>query len=199
MKNLLIRDNSLSISSDSRPKRSPFQSVFVLAALALMLLPFITTFNSFLTNILLKWQLYRALEDLVVPYQAKMLSSIVALFPFPLSVAPTARGIWLNGGFVELQWNCLGWQSAVLFVATILTGFQGNFTFSSRAETVIIGFLGTYFVNILRMIIVVGLTAVGFLAPAVIFHDYLSLLLIIVWFFLFWWFSYSFVLEAKEE
>ena len=176
--------------------KSPFLPIFVIAALALMILPFLTTFNSLLTNILLKWKLYLFLQDFIVPYEAKMTASILAFFP--VSVKAVKTGLWLNGSFVELQWNCLGWQSVVLFLGTIFTGFQGNFTKISRFEVVTIGLLGTYFINVIRILIVVFLAAFGAYGPAVFFHDYLSLIMIILWFFGLWWFAYSFVLEERK-
>ena len=183
----------------NEPKRtkSQFLPIFVIAALIFIILPFLTTFNSLLTNILLRWKLYQVLQDFYVPYQAKMMASILAFFP--VSVQAVKTGLWLNGNFVELQWNCLGWQSAVLFLGTIFTGFQGNFTRVSRFEVIVIGFLGTYFINVVRILAVVTLAAFGAYGPAVFFHDYLSLVFIILWFFGFWFFAYSYVLEEKRD
>lgn len=177
---------------------SAFSSIFIFASLVLMLLPFINTFNAFLTSLFLKFQFYRALENFIVPYQAKALASILALIPGPITVYPVPKGVWLNGTFVEMQWNCLGWQSAVLLIATFLTGFQGNFSRTSRFETIFIGIMGTYLVNILR-ISIVGFLAI-FLGKtwASLFHDYFSLIFVILWFFVFWWFSYSYVLEEEN-
>jgi len=177
--------------------KNPFSTIFIWAALLLMLLPFITTFNAFLTSLFLKFHYYRVLEEFIVPYQAKALASILALLPGPITVNAVPKGVWLNGAFIEMQWNCLGWQSLVLLVATYLTGFQQKFSWTSRIEAIVIGLLGTYLVNIFRI------SVVGFLAVflgrlwAMLFHDYFSLVLVILWFFVFWWFSYSFVLEEK--
>src|SRR3990167_8538853 len=138
----LIRDNSPEIRSDSNVHGSKFSVLFMMAALLLMMLPFMSTFNEFLTSLFLKWKLYRALEEFIVPYQARALAGLFSLFP--VSATPTARGIWLEGIFLELQWNCLGWQSAVLLLASFLTGFQGNFSNFSFFEVVVFGFLGTF-------------------------------------------------------
>lgn len=181
------------------PARNVFSTIFIFLSLALMLLPFITTLNSFLTSIFLKFHYYKVLQDFVVPYQAKAMASVLAILPLPISVAATPKGFWLQGIFFELQWNCLGWQSLVLLIATFLTGMQGKFTWVSRAETVTIGFLGIYLINILR-IMIVGLIAI-FLGRtgAIIFHDFFSLLFVVLWFIFFWWFSYSYVLEETKE
>jgi len=178
-------------------RENKFSILFMIAALLLMILPFVSTFNEFLTSLFLKWKFYRALDDFVVPYQARVLAGVFSFFP--VSVSATSKGVWLGGNFMELQWNCLGWQSAVLLLASFLTGFQGKFSTISRLETIIIGVLGTYLINFLRLFIV-GFFAVFFgILPARIFHDWFSLILVLAWFFAFWWFSYSFVLEEKVE
>ncbi len=175
---------------------SKFSTIFMVSAFILMLLPFISTFNHFLTRILLEVEAYRFLQEIVVPYQAKVLSSIFTLFN--ISSRSTDFGLWVGGSFLTIEWNCLGWQSGVLLIATFLTGFQGKFSKMSRFETIIIGMLGTYLVNILRLLLV-GFIAFAFgSTPAVVFHDWFSLILVIGWFFAFWWFVYSFVLEDKS-
>ena len=177
-------------------KNSKFSTLFLVSALLLMVLPFISTFNEFLTSLFLKWELYRILEEVVVPYEAKVVAGIFNFLRIGAWANP--NGIWLGGTFLEIEWNCLGWQSAVLLLASFLTGFQGKFSWVSRAEVIIIGFLGTYLVQFFR------LTTVGVLAvkintfTAIFFHDYLALVLVILWFFVFWWFSYSFVLEERS-
>jgi len=39
----------------------------------------------------------------------------------------------------------------------------------------------------------------GYQIGILIFHDYISNLLIIAWLFAFWWFSYAFVLRGKTK
>ena len=111
-------------------KNSKFTTLFIVSALILMMLPFISTFNEFLTRIFLKWEFYRVLEDIVVPYEAKVLEGIFGLFN--IAARANQSGIWIRQTFIEIQWNCLGWQSAVLLLASFLTGFQGKFTKASR-------------------------------------------------------------------
>lgn len=180
-------------------QKSVFSTIFLWAALLLMVLPFITTINSFLTSFFLQFGFYTALEQVIVPYQAKLVSSILALLPMQISVVPVARGIWINGGFISIEWNCLGWQSLVLLLATFLTGMQGKFSWVSRIETMVIGLVGTYLVNIFRLVFVSLLAVFGGRLMAVILHDYLFTVFVLGWFFFFWWFAYNFVLEAKVE
>lgn len=186
-------EDAVSSRSERRLAQTPISKIIIFASLLLMLLPFIATTNEFMTSLFLKWKLYRVLEEIVVPYEAKIMMGIFRILGF--SANATDKGFFIGGAFFEIQWNCLGWQSAVLLLATFLSGFQGKFKFASRMEVVLIGFLGTYIVNIFRLFLV------GFLAVnlgsgiAIFFHDYLALIMVIGWFIGFWWFSYSYVLE----
>ena len=197
--NELKRYKEIYLGSNRPPTKTGkerFSSIFILFALLLMMLPFISTFNEFLTNLFLKWELYRILQNIVVPYEAKIIAGLMNLVGIPAEGVP--KGVWIKGNFLEIQWNCLGWQSVVLLLASLISGFQGKFSWPSRLEVVVIGLLGTFLINIFR------LTFVGFLAVdvnksiALFFHDYLSLVFVLIWFFIFWWFSYSYVLEEKE-
>ncbi len=171
--------------------------VFLMAALVLMLLPFINTFNELLTHVLLKWHAYKVLQEFVVPYEARVVAGMMNFFGIPAEGVKT--GVWVSGSFFEIQWNCLGWQSAVLLVASFLSGFQGKFSIISRIEVVLIGFLGTYIVNIFRLFVVGSLAIKLGSSVAIFFHDYLALIVVVLWFFIFWWFSYSYVLEDRVD
>lgn len=182
---------------ETRLIKTPFSRIVIFAAVLLMTLPFITTINSFLTNVFLRWHFYSILQSAVVPYEAKVIWGIFNILGFAASAGE--KGVWINGLFVEITWNCLGWQSAVFLLATFLGGFQGKFSWVSRLEVVAIGVLGTFLINIFR-IALVGILATNFgKTPALFFHDNLVLVFVILWFVFFWWFSYSFVLEEMVE
>lgn len=183
--------------SSKKVRGGNFSGIFLVVAVILMTLPFINTFNEFLTNEFLKWHAYRVLQDVVVPYEAKVVAGIMNLFGLPAEGGP--GGVWVSGSFLEIQWNCLGWQSMVLLLASFFSGFQKKYSWSSRFEVVIIGFLGTYIVSILRLLLVGVLAVKVNHWVAIFFHDYLALIFVILWFFVFWWFSYSFVLEERVE
>jgi exosortase/archaeosortase family protein len=188
-------DKKISEGQPRSATRTFLPNIFIVFALLLIIFPFVTTFNSFLTNLLLKWQWYRILQDFVVPYESKVLAGALSLFA--QSARPTTEGVWLNGGFLQIEWNCLGWQSGILLLASFLTGFQGKFSWISKAEVIVIGVLGTYLVNFTRLVSVAFISQIWGSRLAILFHDYLALLLVIAWFFVFWWFSYSFVLEER--
>ena len=177
-------------------EKNRFSSLFLMVALLLMVIPFISTFNEFLTKMFLNFKLYALLESVVVPYEAKVIAGFYNMLGIP--AAANNWGVWVKNMYLEIQWNCLGWQSVVLLIASYITGFQGKFTLSSRIEVIIIGFMGVYLINMLR-ILIVGLLAVYWgKYAAFIFHDWLSLIFVIGFFFVYWWFSYAFVLEEAQ-
>lgn len=178
-------------------EKNKFSSLFLIVALLLMVIPFISTFNEFLTKILLNFKLYALLESVVVPYEAKVVAGFYNMLGIP--AVANNWGVWVKNMYLEIQWNCLGWQSAVLLIASYITGFQGKFTLSSRIEVIIIGFMGVYLINIFRILIVGLLATFWGKSVAFIFHDWFSLIFVIGFFFVYWWFSYSYVLEEAPR
>jgi len=179
----------------------------LLAGLAVMLalLPFVTTFNSVLTAAINKIGLYRTMQNSIVPFESRLIVTIIRPLGIPVFLAPIGEraAFYLLKGTeyfpVELQWNCLGWQSLLLLAISLVVGFQGNFTRVSKLECILIGLLGTFLLNILRMVfITVGIFYINTVF-ALLIHDYFAALTTIIWLFFFWWFSYSFVLEEERS
>src|ERR1035437_46676 len=107
--------------------RDIFKLLFIALAAILLVLPFATTFNEFLTRIVESTNLYRLLQSYLVPYYAKIL--YVSLVHLPgLKVQAIPMGVVVNGTDVIVNWNCLGWQSFLLFFASLVMGLRGNFT-----------------------------------------------------------------------
>jgi exosortase/archaeosortase family protein len=98
---------------------------------------------------------------------------------------------------IKLEWNCLGWQSMILLLITLVIGLRGNYTIRSKAETLIVGILGTFISNLLRMAFIVSLAYYWNAAAAMIIHDYFASFVALVWMLFFWWFSYRYILEEK--
>ena len=86
----------------------------------------------------------------------------------------------------------------LLLIITFFGGFQGHYTRWSKIEAIIIGVLGTFIVNLLRMAITGVLAARGSQLVAIIFHDYFAALVFIIWLFVYWWFAYRFVLVNED-
>jgi exosortase/archaeosortase family protein len=180
-----------------------FITIFLILVLVLTLLPFMATFNDILTRIVINLKGYWFIRDVIVPFEVKMVGGILTLLG--MQIAITKEYVILgnpstgSGPFIaEIIWNCIGWQSLLFFILTSWVGLQGDrYTNTSKIKTLVIGLLGTFLVNILRIVVVI-LVAYGIgQSTAAIVHEYGSLLVSIGWLFFFWWFSYSFVLEER--
>src|SRR3990170_1271959 len=185
-------------------QKRTFQIIFIFLALLLVLLPFVTTFNSVLTSFINHIGWYKKLQEFAVPFEARFIVIVLRFIGIPSYLAQPGdtMSFYVLKEYeywpVQLQWNCLGWQSLLLLTISFLAGLQGNFSTRSKIECVLIGVLGTFLVNIARMVfITAGVYYVNTIFANLI-HDYFAALTTIIWLLLFWWFSYSYVLETKE-
>lgn len=182
-------------------RRPIIRLVLMMAAILVMILPFVTTFNEFLTRVVESTGLDRYLTDWVVPMEARMLAVILRLVGIPSMVSTTS--VYLDkGGFylpIYINWNCVGWQSFILYGITLITGIQGPFTKTSKFEAMLVGFLGTFLVNLLRIASVAVVAYWWGQLPAVIYHDYGGTIIILLWLFAYWWFSHGWLLEPLEQ
>lgn len=179
-------------------QKQVFFAILIGFSLLLVILPFLVTFNDVLTQILEKNLLYGFIQSSIVPQEAKVMGAILIPFGYQFGVAQNAQGIVVDGIFLGLTWNCLGWQSFLLFLVTLLVGLRGKYQRLSILEAVGIGILGTFWVNIFRMVFTIILAVHLPAVFRIVFHDYLAAIVTIVWLFFFWWFAYSFVLETKD-
>lgn len=202
MDNSLPPENlTLAQAADFEDSRKPIiRLVLVMAAILIMVLPFVTTFNEFLTRIVETSGLDRFLTDWVVPVEARMLAVILGLIGITSQVSTDTIYIDKGGFFlpVYIAWNCVGWQSFILFAVTLATGIQGPFSRASKFEAMIVGFLGTFLMNLLRIASVAVVAYYFGTMPAVIYHDYGGTLIILLWLFGYWWFTHGWLLEPLE-
>lgn len=182
----------------SQQAKKTLSTLFLILVVALMVLPFLTTFNELLTRIVLKTELFRFIEKLVVPYETTLVRGILSLFG--VETVPGTVSIVKNGRVdsIFIAWNCVGWQSFIILLFSLKAGFGSNFTRVSRLETLLLGVTGTFLINLFRIAAVIIVFFYFGKVPATIIHDYSSVLITILWLFFFWWFAYSFVLEEKE-
>lgn len=178
-------------------QKKTFSFVIALLAVMLAILPFLVAFNEVLTKVVENFRLYMWLQERIVPLEIKMVAVLIS--PFPVDFVAHSQGMTVNGIYAEMTWNCLGWQSLLLYLATLLVGLKGNYTLFSKIETIIIGLLGTFFVNLFRMTFTVLLLTYSRPLYALVYHDYLAAIVTIIWLIFFWWFSYSFTLEQKGK
>ncbi len=198
----MIRETTITEApAVEEPGRPTYQLILVLASVLFLIMPSITTFNEFLTAVVMRLGLDGVLQGWVVPMETRMIAALMRLFGIRAAASQTS--LYLAKGAstipVYISWNCVGWQSFILFAITLITGLQGPYTRRSKVETVILGFLGTFLINLLRIgVVCVVAYYVGQL-PAVILHDYGGTLLILLWLFAFWYLAHGYLLEPYED
>ncbi len=181
--------------------RDTYQLILLLSAVTLLLLPFVTTFNEFMTEIVMTMHLDGVLREWIVPAEARMVAALLS--PLGVDVSVSSTSVYIGGGDfplpVFISWNCVGWQSLILFALTVKTGLEGRYTLASQLRALILGLLGIVWINLLR---IAGIALVAYQfgrLPAVLAHDYGGTLMTIVWLALFWYFAINYILEPKDD
>lgn len=185
------------MATPSSPKRT-FESLLFGLALLLMVLPVVVTGNEFMTQVLEKNQLYESIQEWIVPLEAKMMGALLLPLGYEYGYSATTSVIVVNGLPMKITWNCLGWQSFLLLMVSMLVGLRGAYVRSSVAEVIVLGALGTFWINIFRMLFTVLLALHSPAVFRVVFHDYLAAFVTVGWLIFFWWFSYAYVLERRR-
>ena len=184
----------------SEPGRLTYQLLLLIASVIFLLLPLVTTFNDLLASMVMRLGWDEFLRGWMVPMEARMIAALIRLFGIRAAASQTS--LYLTKGVstipIYISWNCVGWQSFILFAITLITGLQGPYTPRSKVETVILGFLGTFLVNLLRISVVCVVAYYVGQLPAVIFHDYGGTILILLWLFAFWYLAHAYLLERPE-
>jgi len=203
-----VRSNEL----NEQAAAPTYHTLLILASVALMVMPFLTTVTELmnanelapvkdvLTSAGTKLNLGPILDGWVVPMIVRMVAVLVR--PLGLQTVISQSSLYITGwdkfALVYISWNCIGWQSLVLFLVTLITGLRGPFTWSSKIHCLLLGGLGTFLMNLVR-IVLVSLVALLFgRLPAVLFHDYAGTLLTILWLLTFWLCAYAMILERKD-
>jgi exosortase/archaeosortase family protein len=166
-----------------------------------MLLPFTTTFNDLLTQAVENSSAYKLIELYITPHIVKVLIVVLKFLGIKARWGQTMLLVYGPGQPLSMgvSWNCLGWQSLVIFGVSLATGFQGNFTRISKLEAITIGLLGTFLLNISRIIFTILLAIYTPPVFRIVFHDYLAAITTIIWLLVFWWFAYSYVLVERKS
>jgi len=173
------------------------QVLIALTALVFLLLPFVTTFNDFLTSLVLSSQAYVIIQSFVVPIEGRMVA-VILQYLFGIPAAISGSSIIIPGSFrVYISWNCIGWQSVILFAITLVTGLRGPYTLKSKILCVTAGIEGTVLLNLLRIASVILVAIYAGYLPAVLFHDYGGTILVVLWLVLFWHFAFSHILKHQ--
>lgn len=173
------------------------RNLLIILVFILMSLPLFTTFNEILTKMAEKTGIYTYLTKNVVPFETRAVAMI--LKPLKIEAKPTQTHLYITKDgqttAVFFSWNCLGWQSAILLILTLITGLSGNHAISRKIETLLLGLSGTFLINLIRISVVVLIAYYFGQLAATLVHDYGGTLFTVLWFFFYWSFSYNYILE----
>lgn len=181
--------------------REIFGLLLVILVVGLLILPVVTSLNEALTQFVVSLRGYRIISEYVIPAEVRWVAAVLKLFGQDAQ-AGTEYIILGNGEkrlFVEFIWNCVGWQSLLMFIITAIVVFKRGFTLIAKLKALVFGFLGTILVNILRISLVILVLRYFDYGLAQVFHDYGALITNTAWLLVFWWFTYKFVLEETAE
>jgi exosortase/archaeosortase family protein len=178
----------------------PIGTLVAVGSIALLVLPVFSTFGELLTNAAMAAGFDAWLGQWIAPVEGQLVHGALALVGIPSAYDRSLLYIGSGAGSLALyiSWNCVGWQTLLFLGLSMATGLQGEYTIRSRVETVALGVAGIAILNVLR-ITVVALVAYAFgQVPAVIVHDYGSVIATIAFLMAFWAFAYNTVLERRE-
>ena len=167
----------------------------------LMLLPLVTTFNDLLTTWAMQLGANSPLQA-IVPVESRMVVGLLSLAGIHAAASGSYMVVWDSSGAMHtlfISWNCIGWQSLVLFGVSLVSGLRGEQPVVARIQVVCIGVAGTMLLNLLRVAAVAAIAATFGVTPAILFHDYGGTLLVIAFLFGFWMFAQRWVLDASPR
>ena len=184
-----------------RAQGKVFQRIIIIASITFVILPFMTTFNEFLTKLVESFQLVAFIQGSIAPFIVRIVAVLLRTLGVPVSIS--GSNLFLTGAWMPLKvyinWNCIGWQSFVLLAFTFLTGLQGPYTRRSKLMTVLIGLEGTFLLNIVRILIPTLLAGNSGYLQAILFHDYLGTLFTLLWMCIFWNYAFGSLLLRRED
>ncbi len=181
----------------SRERDGVSLTVIALACALLMVLPLVTTFNELLTTWAMATGANNPLQA-IVPVEARMVVSMLSLVGVHAAASGSHLVVWDGGGSMHtlfISWNCIGWQSLILFGVSLMSGLRGGQSIEARAQVVLIGVAGTMLLNLLRVTAVALIAATVGVEPAILFHDYGGTILFVGFLFAFWAFAQRWILE----
>jgi len=186
---------------NARRRESVNLTVIAIACALLMVLPLVTTFDELLTA----WAMWLGADSplqAIVPAESRMVVGLLGLVGVHAAASGSHLVVWDTAGSMHtlfISWNCIGWQSLILFGVSLLTGLRGAPSLEARVQVVVIGLAGTMLLNLVRVSLVALIAATVGVAPAVFFHDYGGTILFVAFLFAFWAFAQRWILPQDAE
>ena len=176
-------------------------TLIALTCALLMVLPLVTTFDDLLTTWAMGLGANNPLQA-IVPVESRMVVGMLGLVGVHAAASGSHLVVWDGSGSMHtlfISWNCIGWQSLILFGVSLTSGLRGGHSVESRAQVVLIGIAGTLLLNLLRVALVAWIAATAGVTPAVLFHDYGGTILFVAFLFAFWAFAQRWILQPGAE
>ncbi len=184
-----------------KPRENVNLTIIALACALLMLLPLVTTFDDLLTA----WAMQLGVDNplqAIVPVEARMVVSLLGAIGIHAAASGSHLVVWDGSGAMHtlfISWNCIGWQSLLLFAVSLVSGLRGGHSVEARVQVVCIGVAATMLLNLLRVAAVAAIAATIGVAPAVLFHDYGGTILFVGFLFAFWMFAQRWILDSRTS
>jgi exosortase/archaeosortase family protein len=177
-------------------RRSVYVGLLAATCAMLLILPFVTTFDEFLTAATRQFGLVHPLLSLAAP-EARAVVALLGVLGVKAQAAGDVLYVWDWAGQRQallISTTCIGWQSLILLGLSCIVGLRGPYSREARVQVLLIGILGTVLVNLARMTVVCVVAAEFGFWPAVLVHDYGGTLIIVAWLFVFWAFAHRWIL-----
>src|SRR2546427_13206266 len=131
----------------------PVGTLIATASIALLVLPFFSTFGELLTYFAMAAGFDAWLGQWIAPIEGHLVHGALALFGIPSGYDRSLLYIGSGPGSLALyiSWNCVGWQTVLFLALSMATGLQGQYTLRSRFEVAALGAIGIAMLNILRI------------------------------------------------
>jgi exosortase/archaeosortase family protein len=178
----------------------PVGLLLAVASIALLIMPLFSTFGEILTRLAMASGFDAALGQWVAPAEGQLVHGLLAILGYGsaangslLSITDGVRDVT-----IYISWNCVGWQTLAFLALTLPTGLQGDHAPFAKVLVALLGIFGIAVLNVVR-IAVVGLVALHFgQLPAVIVHDYGSVVATVIFLMAFWAVAYDRILEPSR-
>jgi exosortase/archaeosortase family protein len=183
-----------------RVERRPAGFLLAVAACALLILPFVTTFDDLLTGAAMRLGLDKALQA-VVPFEARLVTAALRLVQVD-AMSYSSQVILHGSAYAQplfISWNCTGWQSLLVLFGSLIVGLRGDSWVGLRPQMILLGIATTLFINLARIVIVCLVAASAGYVPALLFHDYGGSLMTIGSLFLFWTVAHRWVYTNEQR
>ena len=167
----------------------------------LMVLPLVTTFDELLTTWAMQLGANNPLQG-VVPVESRMAVSVLGLLGVHAAASGSHLVVWDTSGSMHtlfISWNCIGWQSLVLFGVSLITGLRADQSPESRVQVVCIGVAGIMLLNLVRVSLVALIAATAGVTPAILFHDYGGTVMFVGFSFAFWALAQRWILVPRAS